>query len=151
MALVQGTTFDDVYWTNVLKKVQEIIIGDFTYGHVYISPEIQHLDPFTIRIWGPGATTEALWSDKWHKTYQVDINLYSIDKNPSEAVYKRFLNDSERLYQLMFNNVNISGTLGWWNGEVENIIYNDLEGDEEEIDGLQKASLGFSCIVGRVG
>ena len=149
MALVQGTTFDYVYWTIVLNKVQEIIIAEFTYGHVYIAPEIQHIDPFSIRIWGPGASTESIWSDKWHKTYQVDINLYSIDKNPSEAVYKRFFNDSERLYQLMFNNVGISGSLGWYGGEVEDIVYNELEDTEEEIEGLQKAEFGFSCIVGR--
>jgi hypothetical protein len=151
MALVQGTGYDDVYWTNVLKKVQEIIVGEFTYGKVYIAPQIEHPGPFSIRIWGPGANTEEVFSDAWHKVYQVNICMYMIEKNANENFYKRFYSDTERLYQLLFNNISISGTLGWYNGVPNDIVYNELDSNEEDIDGLNKAEFDFTCIVNRVG
>ena len=149
MALIQGTSYDDVYWTNVLKKVQSIIVAEFTYGKIYIAPDIKTQDPFSIRIWGTNTETDILFADAWHKTYSVDISMYMIEKNPSETFYKRFYSDTERLYQLLSNNISISGTLGWWNGVTNDIAYNELETNEEEIDGLNKAGFNFTCNVGR--
>ena len=151
MALIQGTSYDDVYWTNVLKKVQEIIIVEFTFGKVYIAPQIHSPEPFSIRIWGPGATTEEVFSDAWHKVYQVNICLYVIEKNPSEEFFKSFYSYTERLYQLLFNNISISGTLGWYNGVANDIVYNELDATEEAIDGLNKAEIDFTSTVNRVG
>tara|TARA_B100000424_G_scaffold216650_1_gene174710 strand:- start:71 stop:526 length:456 start_codon:yes stop_codon:yes gene_type:complete len=150
MALVEGTGYNDVYWTNVLKKIQEIIVAEFTYGKVYIAPEITTHDPFSIKIWGPGATTEELFNDAWHKVYSVSVCMYMIEKNRSEAFYKKFYSDTERLYQLLFNNITVSGTLGWYNGVANDIVYNELEANEEDIDGINKAEIDFTCIVNRV-
>ena len=77
-----------------------------------------------------------------------------IDKNPGEAFYKQLYGDSERLYQLLHNNrtkaiTEGSTTLTWINGEVEDIVYNDLDENESEIDGLNMAKLNFTCLVER--
>ena len=149
MALIKGTSFDDVYWTTVLKNVQTILYSEFTYGKIYIAPEIQHIEPFTIRLWGPLADTEALMAIEWHKTYTVDVSIYSIEKNPTEKFYEQLYIDSERVYQSLFDNTTSTVGNGWWDGKVGSITYNEYEGNEAEIDGLQKISMDFTCVSGR--
>ena len=149
MALIKGTTFDDVYWSSVIEPIKTILHNEFNYGKIYISPDIKHLEPFTIRLWGTGASTQELFSSKWHKLYNIDINLYFLEKNPSETFYEQFYIDSERLYQLMFNNPTSSTGKGWWDGKVNDIAYNNFEGAEDDVDGLNKVTLDFSCISSR--
>ena len=50
----------------------------------------------------------------------------------------------------MANNGTISGALGWFDGMVEDIVYDELDSVEEGIDGLHKASFDFSCLVNRI-
>ena len=50
----------------------------------------------------------------------------------------------------MANNNTVTGALGWYDGVVEDIIYDELDSVEEGIDGLHKASFDFSCLVNRI-
>ena len=121
---------------------------------IYIAPEIKHKGNFQIRIWGSGATTRDWGASAWQKEYNVGIFLYMMGKNPADSFYQQFYGDSERLYQILNNNMTLTKTVGsisytWINGKVDEIDINNFQGDEEDIDGLNVASLSFSCFVVR--
>ena len=142
--------YDDVFWTNVLKKIKALINDSSTYGHVYIAPEMQDISPQSVLIWGDSAESEVLKNEEWIKRYNANISLYMISESPTEGFYKSFYEQSEVLYQVMANNGTISGALGWYDGKVEDIVYDELDSLEEGIDGLHKASFDFSCLVNRI-
>jgi hypothetical protein len=142
--------YDDVFWTNVLKKIEALINDSSTYGHVYIAPGIQDESPQSVRIWGDSAESDTLKHSEWIKRYNANISLYMISESSTENFYKSFYEQSEILYQVMANNGNISGALGWYDGKVEDIVYDELDPLEEGVDGLHKASFDFSCLVNRI-
>ena len=89
------------------------------------------------------------------KQYKNEIFLYEIETNPGEAFYKQFLNDSERLYQLLFSKNNLSTTVGsttlnYYDGVVESMTINDFVGEEEDIEGLNVCKFEFNCTLSRV-
>ena len=156
MALVKGSTYEGVFYDYVLDGVRDLFISEFGNAKVYIAPKILHPDNFQIRIWGPSTSTNEWWAESWQKLYDIEVFLYMIDKNPGELFYKQLYGDSERLYQVLHNNKTLSKTvasttLTWINGKVDEIEYNDFEGDEEDIDGLNVARLTFNCLVEREG
>ena len=156
MPLAVGSTYDNVFFDYVLDGVRDTIRQEFNNAKVYIAPEIQHADNFQVSIWGPSAATEEWWASSWQKEYQVIINMYLIDKNPNEIFYKHLYAMSERLYQLMHNNRTKSITVGsntltWINGTVSEVEINELEDEEQEIDGINKISLSFTCLIEREG
>jgi len=142
--------YDDVFWTNVLKKIEALINDLSSYGHVYIAPEIQDKSPQSVRIWGDSAESDTLKHTEWIKRYNANISLYMISESSTENFYRSFYEQSEILYQVMANNGTISGALGWYDGKVEDIVYDELDSLEEGIDGLHKASFDFSCLVNRI-
>ena len=154
MPLVKGTSYENVYFEYVLDGVRDILQAEFTGLTCYISPTIKGNKNFSIRLWGPLATTMEEIQTQWGKTYDVTIDMYAIEKNPGEAFYKQFYGDAERIYQSLFNNHSKSITVGsttlvWVDGSVSEVEMGELSGEEEEIDGLHKASLSFSCIMRR--
>tara|TARA_Y100001973_G_C5131442_1_gene297991 strand:+ start:271 stop:753 length:483 start_codon:yes stop_codon:yes gene_type:complete len=153
MPLTLGTAngYENVYWTYVLREIRAFLLDSSNYGNVYISPTIEKGLSQGIRLWGSSFETQNLWKDKWTKQYDVDINLYAISQTNSESFYKNFYEESERIYQLMYNNkVSTNSTLAWYNGEVSDIVFGELEDEEDEIDGLNKANFSFSCLIDRV-
>ena len=152
MALQLGVAagYDDVFWTNVLKKVESLIEDSTDYGHIYISPEVDTTAPQSIRLWGNTSSSVTLKSTEWIKRYEVEIAIYMISKIRSDGFYDNFFQESERVYQIMADNNVIAGSLGWFDGSVTNIEYNQLTGNEDEIDGLYKAGFNFSCLVNRI-
>jgi len=72
-----------------------------------------------------------------------------ITQSDSENFYKTFYEQSEILYQTMANNGNHSGALGWYDGIVEDISFDNLTGEEGDVEGLHKANFNFSCLVDR--
>ena len=147
-------TYDNVWFNFILDPIRDFFISEYTYGKIYISPQILHKDPFSIRIWGNSAETEVTAASTWHKQYNIEISLYEIETNPGESFYKQFLNDSERMYQLLFSKNNLSTTVGsttlnYYDGVVESMIINDFVGDEEEIDGLNVCKFEFNCTLSR--
>ena len=154
MPLVKGTSYENVYFEYVLDGVRDILQAEFNGLTCYISPTIKGNKNFSIRLWGPLATTMEEIQTQWGKTYDVTIDMYAIEKNPGEAFYKQFYGDSERVYQSLFNNHSKSITVGsttlvWVDGSVSEIEIGELSEVEEEIDGLHKATLSFSCIMRR--
>ena len=135
--------------------MRDLFITEYNYGKIYIAPEILHKDPFSIRIWADSSETIELFNSAWQKQYNVAIYLYEIETNPGEAFYKQFLNDSERIYQLLFSKNNLSTTVGsttlnYYDGVVESMTINDFVDEEDEIEGLNVCKFEFNCTLSRV-
>tara|TARA_R110002020_G_scaffold10104_10_gene39198 strand:+ start:906 stop:1376 length:471 start_codon:yes stop_codon:yes gene_type:complete len=154
MALVLNTSYENVFYDVVLDGVRDILIAEFNYGKIYISPKIKHQDPFSIKLWGDSAETQIFAATEWQKEYNVEISINHIEQNPTESFYKQFYQDAERVNQLLFNNqtkaITIDGkTFTWIAGEVSSMEFNAENETEEEINGLHSAILSFSCLVSR--
>ena len=149
-------TYENIFFGFVLDPLRDMILAEYSGVKVYIAPEILHPDNFQVRIWGESAVTDEVWLNSWQKEYTSNVYLYLISKNPDEEFYKQLYADGERAYQLLQNNKTKSKTIGsttltWINGRAEDMIVNDLEGDEEDIDGLNVAKLTFTCLVEKEG
>ena len=152
MALTLNSNYQNVGFDYVLDGVRDLLISEFTYGKIYISPELKFNDPFPIKLWVSESATEDYNAISWSKEYTVDIDLYMIDSNHDENAYKQLYQDTERIYQVLFNNahkeITVAGnSLQWLNGKTETIGINDFDGEEGEVDGLLKSSLSFTCNV----
>ena len=91
---------------------------------------------------------------KFSKRYNVTVDVYIREANPNEAFYELLYARAERAYQLLFNNQSKSTTVGgvtlnWVAGETSDVVLNELTNEESEIDGLNKISLDFSCLIER--
>ena len=153
MSLKLGTAdgYDNIYYTYILREIRGFLLDSSNFGGIYISPKIEPNISQSIRLWGDNVVTEESWNDKYIKNYSVDINLYMKINNINENFYKVFYQESERVYQLMYNNKKSSNsTLAYYAGEVSEIVYNEFEDEESEIDGLFKANFQFNCLVDRV-
>ena len=156
MALAVNTTYQNVFYDFVLDSIRDTLITEFNYGKIYIAPNILHKDPFQIRIWGTSQEeTENLAGNEWQKQYSVEIVLGAISQNPNEQFYKQFYQDSERIYQSLWNNFkgSYSKTVGsntfhLLNGVVEGIEYT-IDDEEEGIEGLHLASIDFNILANR--
>ena len=150
MALVLDSTYNNVFYKNVLAKLRDLISADRDYGANYISPTYEDKGSYSVRLWGLGAETDHITTPtEWTKAYSVDVAMYSIEQSPDESYWEQFLADGERLYQLMANNINVSGSLGWFDGMVGEMRVEDLEEDEEDIDGLHTIKYNFVCRISR--
>ena len=150
MALVLDTTYNNVFYKNVLAKLRGLISADRDYGAIYISPTYEDKGSYSVRLWGSGAETDRITAPtEWTKAYSVDVSMYSVDQSPDESYWEQFLADGERLYQIMANNVNVSGSLGWFDGMVGDMRIEDLEEDEEAVDGLHTIKYDFVCRISR--
>ncbi|MAH48777.1 hypothetical protein CMI37_23320 [Candidatus Pacearchaeota archaeon] len=149
-----AVSYDNVWFNYILDPIRDFFITEYTYGKVYISPSILHKDPFSIRIWGNSTETISYNQSEWVKRYSNEISLYEIETNPSEAFYKQFLNDSERIYQLLFSKNYVSTTfdsttLNYYDGVVESMDINEYVGEEEGIEGLNVCRLIFNVTLSR--
>ena len=148
-------TYDNVWFNFILDPIRDYFNSEYNYGKIYISPQILHKDPFSIRIWGNECETISYNQNEWVKQYKNEIFLYEIEANPGEAFYKQFLNDSERIYQLLFSKNNLSTTVGsttlnYYDGVVESMTINDFVDEEDEIEGLNVCKFEFNCTLSRV-
>tara|TARA_R100000808_G_scaffold23896_1_gene53723 strand:- start:594 stop:1049 length:456 start_codon:yes stop_codon:yes gene_type:complete len=150
MALVLNTTYNNVFYTNVLAKVRSIITTDRACT-VYISPTYRDHGSYSIRLWGLSAETDELFATEWRKLYNTEIAVYSMGDDNDERFYEQLYSDAERLYQLLFNNVNNgAASFPWHDGVVGEITFDDFTGGEEAVDGLHVARFTFSCRLSRV-
>ena len=145
-----AVSYTNIFFDYCLDPLRDLFISEYNYGKIYIAPKIVHQDPFSIRMWADSTETVELFTSAWQKQYNVIISLYEIEQNPSEGFYKQFLNDTERIYSLLFNNQTKSTTIGsdtytWIDGVCESVEINDFEDDEEGIEGLNVAKFDFNC------
>ena len=145
-----AVTYENVFFNYVLDPLRDLCIAEYAYGNIYIAPSILHQVPFSIRIWGLSVEKSEYVVDAHARVYNVEIALYMIEANPGEEFYKQFYNDGERLHQLLFENRATSTTVGsttlqWSDGSVNNMVINDLDDEEEAIEGLHSVKLDFSC------
>ena len=150
-----AVTYENVLYDFVMDPLRDLFIAEYNYGKIYISPSILHKDPFSIRIWGNSTETISYNQSEWVKRYSNEISLYEIETNPGEAFYKQFLNDSERIYPLLFSKNYLSTTvdsttLNYYDGVVESMIVNDFVGEEEDIEGLNVCRFEFNVTLSRV-
>ena len=149
MALVLDTTYQNAFYDGVLTKLRSIITTDRVCT-VYIAPSYQDHGSFSIRLWGTSAETDELYPDVWRKLYNVEIAIYITGEDGDERFYEQFYSDAERLYQLLFNNFNITTSdYRWKDGEVGEIVFDDFVENEEVIDNLHVARFSFSCRITR--
>ena len=150
LQLDSANGYVNAYWDYVLREIRAFLMDSSNYGNVYIAPSIEQGSSQSIRLWGSSFETQNLWKDKWTKQYEVDINLYAISQTNSEDFYRNFYEESERIYQLMYNNkISTNSTLAWYNGEVSDIVFDELEDEEDGIEGLHKANFSFTCLIDR--
>jgi len=150
-----AVTYENVFFDYVMDPLRDLFVAEYNYGKIYISPQILHKDPFSIRIWGNECETISYNQNEWVKQYKNEIFLYEIETNPGEAFYKQFLNDSERLYQLLFSKNNLSTTVGsttlnYYDGVVESMTINDFVDEEEGIEGLNVCRFEFNVTLSRI-
>jgi len=149
MALVKDTTYNNIFYDNVLSKLRSIITTDRACS-VYVAPSYQDQGSFSIRLWGSSSETDALHASEWRKVYNVEVVIYAIGEDRDEKFYEQLYSDSERLYQLLFNNKHItSGDFAWYDGQVGDVTFDDFIEGEEEIDNLHLARFSFSCRITR--
>ena len=154
MALVLGTTYDNIWFNVVIDKIRDVIVTDRNYSNAYISPIYQDKGSYSVRIWGNSAETVQYVASEWNKRYELEIVLYEVSPSPNEIFYKTFYSDIERLYQVLFNNrvnsvTSDGNTYKYSDGQVGDITINDLTEAEEAVDGLHSATITFSCSVFR--
>tara|TARA_R100000005_G_C4996893_1_gene203674 strand:- start:2793 stop:3263 length:471 start_codon:yes stop_codon:yes gene_type:complete len=154
MPLTLNTNYENVFYDVVLDGLRDILISEYTYGKIYISPKITHQDPFSIRLWGSSAETEEFTVSEWQKRYNVEIYMYFIEQNPTEIFYKQMYQDTERVNQVIHNNqtklITVDGRqFSWIAGEVSSIEIETEEENDETIKGLHSSVLEFSCLVSR--
>ena len=94
--------YENVFYDFVLVPLKAIFDEEFSYGKIYIAPEILYKDPFSIRIWGNNGESVEYLNDAWQKQYNIEIFLYSIEKNPQENFYKQFYKHFKFLQGLIF-------------------------------------------------
>ena len=79
----------------------------------------------------------------------VFISKETANKAMYEYAYKLY-SDAERLYQLLFNNSNLSsGDYPWKDGQVSEVTFDEFTDVEEGIDNLHVARFLFSCRITR--
>ena len=149
-----AVSYDNAWFDFILDPIRDFFISEYTYGKIYIAPSILHQDPFSIRIWGNNSETISYNQSEWVKQYNNEISLYEIEKNPGESFYKQFLNDSERIYQLLFSKNYLSTTvnsttLNYYDGVVESMAINEFKGEEENIEGLNVCRFEFNVTLSR--
>tara|TARA_Y100001963_G_scaffold81850_1_gene113520 strand:- start:4 stop:2337 length:2334 start_codon:yes stop_codon:yes gene_type:complete len=134
--------YSSVLWEEVMQRVQEIIRDEYNISP-YVSPTLNRKTPSPFRIWSSAQGTETLYAGAWHKEYTISVNHY-LKTEDSERFYKKLYQESERLYQLFFNNQGTKSTeiLGFFGGEPEGIQISQ-EGDYFRIEVL------FTCQVFR--
>tara|TARA_Y100001963_G_scaffold13317_1_gene16623 strand:+ start:1397 stop:1855 length:459 start_codon:yes stop_codon:yes gene_type:complete len=147
-------SYDNVWYNFILDPIRDFFVSEYNYGKIYIAPELIHKDPFSIRIWGNECETISYNQNEWVKRYSQQITLYEIELNPGEAFYKQFLNDSERIYQLLFSKNNLTTTVGsvtnnYYDGVVDSMVINEFQGVEDEIEGLNVCRFEFNCTLSR--
>lgn len=152
-----GEGYHNVFYEYVLKGLKSTLHNEFPGTQVYIAPDIiDGSHPFSIRLWGISAEIESESTQQWQKRYEVEFDLYCIEKNANENFYKQFYADIEHIHQIIFNNKTLavtvdSKTFTWIDGNIGEIEINDFKEEEDQIDGLHKASFNFSCLVEREG
>ena len=85
-----AVTYENVFYDFVMDPLRDLFITEYNYGKIYISPQILHKDPFSIRIWGNMAETSEYLNSAWQKQYNVEVSLYEIETNPGEVYFKQF-------------------------------------------------------------
>ena len=153
MSLTLNSTYQNVFYDFVLDSIRDTLITEYKYGKVYIAPEMQYDEPFSIRLWGTRHSIDNYSAGEWVKEYNVDLVLYSkVDKN--EQSYKQFYADQERIFQSLWNtykgtvdktvsSVTIHLTTGMAN-EIE-----ILTPEDTEIEGLFSAVFSFTIFANR--
>ena len=150
MALVLDTSYNNVFYENVLKKLRSIITTDRACT-VYISPFYQDHGSYSIRLWGSSAETDVLHANEWRKLYNTELAIYTMGEDNDERFYEQLYSDAERLYQLLYNNKESgTATFSWYDGVVGDMTFDEFAGDEDAVDGLHVARLSFSCRLSRV-
>tara|TARA_Y100000034_G_C6647019_1_gene283084 strand:+ start:71 stop:544 length:474 start_codon:yes stop_codon:yes gene_type:complete len=148
-------TYTNIFWNFVLDPLRDLIVSEYAYGNIYIAPSILHQVPFSIRIWGNSVDTLEYSDEANLRQHNIEVALYLIEASPGEEFYKQFINDGERLHQLLFENkettttsTNSAGTSitrSWFDGTVESMNINDLTEDESAIEGLHTIKCNFTC------
>tara|TARA_Y100000401_G_scaffold115174_1_gene118411 strand:- start:1828 stop:2364 length:537 start_codon:yes stop_codon:yes gene_type:complete len=161
-----GAGYHNIFYDWVLAGLKQTLNNEYPGAKIYIAPEIMGSPPaFSIRLWGSSSELENEAPQQWTRKYNIDIEMYSVEKNATESFYKQFYSDIEHLHQVLFNNktltitqsITVSGSspsdksFTWYDGTVGDIVLNEYDEGEEEIDGLNKASIPFSCLVEREG
>ena len=154
MALTLNSTYQNVGFDYILDGIRDLLVTEFNYGKIYIGPELKFNDPFQVKLWISSSSTEEYNATAWTKSYDVEIDLYMIDSNHDENTYKQLHQDTERIYQVLFNNAHKditveSVSMQWYNGIAEDIEINSFKGEEEEVEGLLKSTINFSCFISR--
>ena len=140
--LQKNYDYSNVLWEEIYQRIKTIIRDEYNVSP-YISPELNTKINSPFRIWSDLEGTESLFVGGWHKMYTISINQY-FKKEDSERFYQRLYQDSERLYQLFFNNQGTQEAelLGFFDGKPQEVSIS-------EEDEYFRVEVIFTCNVFR--
>ena len=150
MPKILDTDYSNHLWANVLDKMQELFTTELDVYRTYISPSYQEKGNLSIRIWPMSAQAdEVRGTTQWSRVNNIEISIYTKSKSDDDLFYKQYFQDFENVYQLLFDNLNkpstLASTFHWIDGTVDNVTFNEMTDDEQEVDGLHVTRLEFSC------
>ena len=135
MPLVLDSTYKNLFYDEILDPMKSKLNTEFDFP-IYVSPVYLGYGNMEVRIWGTDATTERVLVDQWTKEYSVEIALYIKETNPTELFWKNVYQWSERIYELMHDNMNLTGTYGWKDGTIETTNFLEYTAEEEDVEHL---------------
>ena len=151
-----AVTYENIIYDYIMIPLKSIISDDYSDSRpIYISPDIDTKSNFSIRLWPGEILTHNYTADSWTKQYDIEISVYMIDPGRKGQFIKQFFRESERIYQVLFDNAKAKSTTAnstaraWYDGQVENIIFNEYNDEEAEIEGLNVARINFNCKLNR--
>ena len=148
-----ATSFDNVFYTHVLKEIQSLLRAEFPGRKTYIGPAKEDdTSTWSCRIWGLMSELDEQYAglEGWRRLYTSEILIYFSQDKFNEQAYEQMFRDTERLQQILYNNTVIDGSnnLGWFDG---NVVSMDIADQSEDLDydGLMSIRFEFSCRINR--
>ena len=81
--------YENIVYDYILDPLRDKFITEFAYGDIYIAPEIKNTGKnFQIRLWNNSSETIEYANNRWTKSYEISVNLYLIEQNPTETFFK---------------------------------------------------------------
>ena len=84
-------TYENIFFNYVIDPLRDIMQTEYSGITVYVAPEIKakYNANISMRLWGTSAVKSEYVVDAHARVYNVDIALYMVQPNPSEAFYKK--------------------------------------------------------------
>ena len=137
-----ATAYTKVWNEDVVGVLADNIRDEFSPSfNVYVSEEYKRKGNQSIRVGIVGQSFNEIIDNKFLNSYNVEIKMYCIVGAMTDLSYKDFFYNLHRLEQVLLA---YDGTRDFLDFKINSINLNQLEGKEENVNGLQTATLFIS-------